>query len=109
MDCGQNKKFLVRASYLEIYNEELLSMHRGQQDFDSSRCPNPSFQPIARIRDLLSKNPKQKLELKDHPEGGVFVKDLTNMIVKGAPDLQQVMEASKQCPVLACSFHPRCC
>ena len=54
----------------------------------------PQFlQAGARIRDLLSKNPKQKLELKDHPEGGVFVKDLTNMIVKGAPDLQQVMEA----------------
>jgi len=70
VDCGQNKKFLVRASYLEIYNEE--------------------------IRDLLSKNPKQKLELKDHPEGGVFVKDLTNMIVKGAPDLQQVMEVGQK-------------
>ena len=49
-----------------------------------------------RIRDLLSKNPKQKLELKDHPEGGVFVKDLTNMIVKGAPDLQQVMEVPER-------------
>lgn len=51
-----------------------------------------------RIRDLLSKNPKQKLELKDHPEGGVFVKDLTVMIVKGVTDLQQVMEAP--CPQL---------
>jgi len=70
VDCGQNKKFLVRASYLEIYNEE--------------------------IRDLLSKNPKQKLDLKDHPEGGVFVKDLTNMIVKGAPDLKQVMEVGQK-------------
>ena len=45
-----------------------------------------------RIRDLLSKNPKQKLDLKDHPDGGVYVKDLTIMIVKGVRDLQQVME-----------------
>ena len=27
VDCGQNKKFLVRASYLEIYNEETLCPH----------------------------------------------------------------------------------
>merc|ERR1719238_1663337 len=65
-----SKKFLVRASYLEIYNEE--------------------------IRDLLSKNPKQKLELKDHPEGGVFVKDLTNFVVKGVDEMQQVMEAGQK-------------
>lgn len=64
------KKFLVRASYLEIYNEE--------------------------IRDLLSKNPKAKLELKDHPEGGVFVKDLSNLIVKGVDDLKSVMEVGQR-------------
>jgi len=62
-----NKKFLVRASYLEIYNEE--------------------------IRDLLSKNPKEKHELKDHPDGGVMVKDLSNLVVKDANGLRQVMEA----------------
>ncbi|CAJ1360312.1 unnamed protein product [Effrenium voratum] len=70
VNVGGNRTFLVRASYLEIYNEE--------------------------IRDLLSKNPKQKLELKDHPEGGVFVKDLTVMIVKGVTDLQQVMEVGQK-------------
>jgi len=61
-----NKKHLVRASYLEIYNEE--------------------------IRDLLSKNPKQKLDLKDHPDSGVFVKDLSNLIVTSVEDLLRVME-----------------
>jgi len=60
------KTFLVRASFLEIYNEE--------------------------IRDLLSKNPKAKLELKDHPDGGVYVKELSNLIVKTVPDLNKVME-----------------
>merc|ERR1719161_3468582 len=64
------KKFLVRASYLEIYNEE--------------------------IRDLLSKNPKAKLDLKDHPDGGVFVKDLSNLIVKSVADLKQVMEVGQR-------------
>lgn len=65
-----SKKFLVRASYLEIYNEE--------------------------IRDLLSKNPKQKLELKDHVDGGVYVKDLTNMISKGVTDLQAIMDTGQK-------------
>jgi len=65
-----SKKFLVRASYLEIYNEE--------------------------IRDLLSKTPKAKLELKDHPDGGVFVKDLSTLIVKGVNDLVQVMEVGQR-------------
>lgn len=65
-----SKKFLVRASYLEIYNEE--------------------------IRDLLSKTPKAKLELKDHQDGGVFVKDLSTLIVKGVSDLLQVMEVGQR-------------
>ena len=38
-------EYLVRASFLEIYNEE--------------------------IRDLLRKDPKQKLDLKDGPNGAV--------------------------------------
>ncbi|VEL10551.1 unnamed protein product [Protopolystoma xenopodis] len=44
-------KYLVQASYLEIYNEE--------------------------IRDLLAKDTKAKLELKEHPEFGVYVAGLT--------------------------------
>lgn len=50
------RQFLVRVSYLEIYNEE--------------------------IRDLMNKkNPGQKLELKDK-DTGVYVKDLTTYVVK---------------------------
>jgi len=49
-------QFLVRASYLEIYNEE--------------------------IRDLLSKNPKNKLDLHEKPDSGVYVRDLSYFAVK---------------------------
>lgn len=59
-----NTQWLVRGSYLEIYNEE--------------------------IRDLLSKNPKDRCELKDHPNGGVFVKDLSAFVVKSAEEMQDV-------------------
>jgi len=70
INVKSQKKYLVRASYLEIYNEE--------------------------IRDLLSKTPKAKLELKDHPDGGVFVRDLSNLIVKGVGDLKQVMDVGQR-------------
>lgn len=61
--------FLVRASYLEIYNEE--------------------------IRDLLGKDPKAKLELKSNPDKGVYVKDLTNIVVKTVPEIDQVLQVGQ--------------
>ena len=60
-----NTKFLVRASYLEIYNEE--------------------------IRDLLSNKGKAKLNLAESKDKGVFVKNLTMIIVKSIPEIEKVM------------------
>ena len=48
-------KYLVHASYLEIYNEE--------------------------IRDLLGDDIKKKLDLKEHPERGVYVKVMLVVLV----------------------------
>lgn len=59
-------KFLVHASYLEIYNEE--------------------------IRDLLGKDAKQKLELKEHPERGVYVVGLSMHPVHNVADCEKVMD-----------------
>lgn len=56
VSSAKDQQFLVRASYLEIYNEE--------------------------IRDLLSKDPKNSLELKENIDTGVYVKDLTSFVVK---------------------------
>ena len=47
IDSSENMKYLVHAAYLEIYNEE--------------------------IRDLLGKDSKKKLDLKEHPDKGVYV------------------------------------
>jgi len=58
-------QFLIRASYLEIYNEE--------------------------IRDLLSKNPKNKLDLHEKPDSGVYVKDLSYFAVKNVAEISEVM------------------
>ncbi|CAB1099228.1 unnamed protein product [Ectocarpus sp. CCAP 1310/34] len=67
---ADNVQYLVRASYLEIYNEE--------------------------IRDLLSKDPKDKLELKENVDSGVYVKDLTTFVVKSAMEIDHVMQAGKK-------------
>jgi len=56
--AAEGVQFLVRASYLEIYNEE--------------------------VRDLLAKDPKNRLDLKENVDSGVYVKDLTSFIVKCA-------------------------
>lgn len=53
---SENKEFLVRASFLEIYNED--------------------------IRDLLGKQANNKLELKENVDTGVYVKGLTSFVVK---------------------------
>jgi len=62
---SENKKFLVRVSYLEIYNEE--------------------------VRDLLSKNQSVRLEIKERPDVGVFVKDLSTYVVNNADDMERIM------------------
>jgi kinesin family protein 3/17 len=59
-------QFLVRVAYLEIYNEE--------------------------VRDLLSKNPKNKLDLHEKPDSGVYVKDLSSFVVKTPQEIKNVMK-----------------
>ena len=70
LNAREGKQFLVRASYLEIYNEE--------------------------IRDLLSKDPKNRLELKENVDSGVYVKDLTSFVVKSVAEIDHVMQAGKK-------------
>ncbi|KHN80046.1 Kinesin-like protein KIF3A [Toxocara canis] len=64
--CEQDKTFLVRVSYLEIYNEE--------------------------IRDLLAKNPIHGLEIKERPDVGVYVKDLSSVTVSSADHMARIMQ-----------------
>ncbi|XP_056399554.1 kinesin-like protein KIF17 isoform X2 [Hyla sarda] len=66
IQCAENTKFLVRASYLEIYNEE--------------------------IRDLLGDDTKQKMELKEHPDRGVYVKALSQHTVHSVAECEKIMD-----------------
>lgn len=67
--AGTATQFLVRASYLEIYNEE--------------------------IRDLL--NPKGKrLDIKERSDCGVYVKDLGSFVVKDGDEMDALMSVGNK-------------
>jgi kinesin family protein 3/17 len=61
---------LVRVSYLEIYNEEVL--------------------------DLLGKNQDTHLEVKERPDIGVYVKDLSSVVCHNADDMDRIMNVGNR-------------
>jgi len=65
-----NKNFLVRASFLEIYNEN--------------------------VRDLLGKDQSRTCDLKEDPDKGVYVKDLTTFVVKSVAEIRKLHEVGKK-------------
>jgi kinesin family protein 3/17 len=64
---SKNKLFLVKCSYVEIYNEQ--------------------------IRDLLNYDQKKKLELKESSDKGIFIKDVMMLDVKNTQDISLAMES----------------
>nr|XP_061806287.1 kinesin-like protein KIF3C [Nerophis lumbriciformis] len=72
-----DKQYLVRASYLEIYREE--------------------------IRDLLDPNHANArgLELRESPETGVYVPDLTSCVCKSIKEIEEVMNVGNQARAVA--------
>ena len=44
------------------------------------------------IRDLLAKNPRNKLDLHEKPDSGVYVRDLSYFAVKGVEEINDVMK-----------------
>jgi kinesin family member 17 len=62
---NDGKKFLVRCSYLEIYNENIL--------------------------DLLGSNHDEKHEIKEDPDRGIYVKNLSTVIIKDVREVETQM------------------
>ena len=58
---------------------------------------------MLQVRDLLSKNPKNKLELKEHSESGVYVKELNSFVVKSVQEITSVLEVSSRPCAAFCS------
>lgn len=80
----------VRASFLEVYNEE--------------------------VRDLLSKQSKKPLDVREHRSSGMYVKGLTAIIVKSSAEIEKVLEVqivptmqiSSHCSSIALPYSTSC-
>ncbi len=59
----------MRASFLEVYNEE--------------------------VRDLLAKQARRALEVREHSAAGVYIKGLTAIVVRSASELERVLEVRR--------------
>ena len=62
---GESKKFFLRCSFVEIYNEE--------------------------VRDLLGKN-NRKLDIREDPKKGTFLRDVTYITIKNTNDIENCLE-----------------
>ena len=69
-----NTNFLIQCSYLELYNEE--------------------------VRDLLAKNHQQKLDIREDPETGFYVHDLSHWVVKAPKDMIELMLRGRELKVI---------
>lgn len=77
---SQDEQYLVRASYLEIYQEE--------------------------IRDLLNKDHEKRLELRERPDTGVYVKDLSSFVAKSVKEIEHVMNVGNKNRAVGYGFPP---
>jgi hypothetical protein len=66
--ANKSVKFLVRCSYLEIYNENVLDL-------------------------LTNSKSAEALQIKEDPNKGTYVKDLTSVIVKNPADCEKALFA----------------
>lgn len=59
------------------------------------RLPPPIYPPPL-PQDLLSKDQKQRLQLKEKPDTGVYVKDLSSFVVKSVKEIEHVMNVGNK-------------
>lgn len=76
---GTLKQYLVCASFLELYNEE--------------------------IRDLLGANPKAKLDLRERQGTGVYAQGLSQTVVRTVQELNVLLEVGR---VAVCGMKSNC-
>eukprot|EP01006_Ploeotia_vitrea_P037461 TRINITY_DN66130_c1_g4_i1.p1 TRINITY_DN66130_c1_g4~~TRINITY_DN66130_c1_g4_i1.p1 ORF type:complete len:719 (-),score=395.26 TRINITY_DN66130_c1_g4_i1:73-2109(-) len=76
IEKSEMQKYLVSASFVEIYQD--------------------------RVQDLLAAK-KETLEVKEHPETGVYVKDLITEVVGGVDDLHSLLMRGKKHRQVACT------
>ena len=84
-DTNTGKKFLVRCAYLEIYNESIL-------DLLSKFGSNSGGGQTSKNSHMIGQK-QESLKIKEDPEKGIYVQDLTQVIVKSVPELERLLDA----------------
>lgn len=81
-DDNGGKKFLVRCSYLEIYNENIIDLLSKVVGGDKQKKKGNPMQ-----------KEQESLKIKEDPDKGIYVHDLTQVIVKTVPELERLLDA----------------
>lgn len=71
MESLNETQYLIRASYYEIYNENIIDLLATNNDNNA--------------------NTKQGLDLKESPDTGVYIKGLTSKVVKSVEEINAVL------------------
>jgi hypothetical protein len=77
-------KFLVHASYIEVHIRFFIHMFTWQIYNED-------------VRDLLVPNAAAKLEIKEHPDKGVYVGGLSMHAVHNAKECEAIMQKGFRC------------
>ncbi|CDQ91296.1 unnamed protein product [Oncorhynchus mykiss] len=77
-----DRQYLVRASYLEIYREEIRDLL--DPNMHAPHVPN------------VHTHTYRTLELRESPESGVYVRDLTSCVCKSVKEIQELMNLGNQ-------------
>lgn len=86
-------RFDVDALFAVVAEEPSSEVVEVIGDLPAATCENvPSLAFL--VKRFGAQDPKDKLELKENVDSGVYVKDLTTFVVKSAMEIDHVMQAS---------------
>ncbi|XP_055741784.1 kinesin-like protein KIF3C isoform X2 [Salvelinus fontinalis] len=85
-----DRQYLVRASYLEIYREEIRDLL--DPNVHAPHVPNVHSPHVPNVYTHTHRT----LELRESPESGVYVRDLTSCVCKSVKEIQELMNVGNQ-------------
>jgi kinesin family protein 1/kinesin family protein 3/17 len=85
---ADGREFLVIVSYLEIYNEVGIALNHSPLLFIT-------IIDTQVVKDLLNPSDKQ-LMIREHPEMGIYVQDLAELVVRSADDVIKLIEQGQK-------------
>ncbi|PVD33203.1 hypothetical protein C0Q70_04454 [Pomacea canaliculata] len=93
----QQERVCEGSGEMSAMNEkEISDGHQRVVDIDVKKGVIDVRNLREEIRDLLSKDQSKRLELKERPDTGVYVKDLSSFVTKSVREIEHVMNVGNQ-------------